>query len=88
MLLVDDLITTGGSAIEAIEAIRSEGGQVKDMVVLIDREQGGVENLKRIDVKVHAYSTVSEIARKLLETELINEEQYRGIIDQTKSELV
>lgn len=41
VLVVDDLITTGESVIEAAEVVRDQGGVVNELVVLLDREQGG-----------------------------------------------
>jgi orotate phosphoribosyltransferase len=47
VLLVDDLITTGLSLRKAARAIVAEGGVVVDAVVLLDRLEGGKENLER-----------------------------------------
>ena len=43
--IVDDVATTGGSTIKAIERARSEGLDVVAAVVLVDREEGGLENI-------------------------------------------
>lgn len=45
-LVVDDVITTGGSTIKAVEALRAEGIQVQKGICILDREEGGRENLK------------------------------------------
>jgi len=45
--IVDDTITTGGSVLRAIEAVESEGCQVIKVVVLLDRQQGGSNEIKR-----------------------------------------
>jgi orotate phosphoribosyltransferase len=51
--ILDDVITTGGSTITAIERAREVGLDVDRVIVLIDREEGGRENIekyiKRID---------------------------------------
>ena len=45
--IVDDVITTGGSVLRAIEAAEAEGCKVVKVVVVLDRHQGGADELKR-----------------------------------------
>jgi orotate phosphoribosyltransferase len=45
--IVDDVITTGGSVLRAIEAVEAEGCKVVKVVVLLDRHQGGSDEIKR-----------------------------------------
>jgi orotate phosphoribosyltransferase len=45
--IVDDVITTGSSLLEAIEAVEAESCRVVKVIVLLDRHQGGSEELKR-----------------------------------------
>ena len=45
--IVDDVITTGGSIFRAIEAVEEEGCRVGKVVVLLDRNQGGADELRR-----------------------------------------
>jgi orotate phosphoribosyltransferase len=47
VVILDDVATTGGSAIKAIERAQSEGLQVVKVVILVDRQEGGLENIKR-----------------------------------------
>ncbi|MFP3282551.1 MAG: orotate phosphoribosyltransferase [Nitrososphaeria archaeon] len=61
VVLIDDLATTGGSLLKAAEAVRMSGGRVEHAVVLIDREEGGFENLAKAGVKLHAVSRISEL---------------------------
>ncbi len=84
VLLVDDLITTGGSLAKAIEAIRAEGGIVKNAVVLLDREEGGKKKLADDNVTLHYLLRMSEAAEKLYEMDAIKENQYRLILKQVK----
>jgi orotate phosphoribosyltransferase len=84
VLLLDDLITTGRSLIKAVEAIRAEGGVVKEAVVLMDREEGGKENLAEKNVTLHYLLKVSEAAKKLYEMDVIKEDQYKLIMKQVK----
>ena len=66
-LLVDDLITQGHSKLEAIAPLRSAGLEVKDILVLVDREQGGVEELAAQGYKVHALVTLNQLLDALVD---------------------
>lgn len=44
--IIDDVATTGGSTIKAIERAREEGLQVVKAVILVDRQEGGLENIR------------------------------------------
>jgi orotate phosphoribosyltransferase len=46
IVVVDDVITTGGSTIQAIDAIEDAGGRVAFVLALVDREEGGRENIE------------------------------------------
>ncbi|MEI7590899.1 MAG: orotate phosphoribosyltransferase [Deltaproteobacteria bacterium] len=61
VLILDDVITTGGSTIIAIEKVREAGLIVADVIALIDREEGGKENIQALGVPVRAVLTRSEI---------------------------
>jgi len=45
--IIDDVATTGGSTIKAIERARSEGLDVVKAVILVDRQEGGLENIRK-----------------------------------------
>ena len=63
--LIDDLATTGGSKFEAIDKLRAAGLQVKDVVVLIDRQSGAREALQEAGFGFHAVVTISAVAGSL-----------------------
>jgi orotate phosphoribosyltransferase len=54
VLVTDDVATTGGSVIKAIEAARAAGAIVEDALVIVDRQEGGSENLAAIGVTLHS----------------------------------
>jgi orotate phosphoribosyltransferase len=54
VVVVEDVITTGGSALEAIEAITAEGGKVLGVLAVVDREEGGREAIERTGLGVEA----------------------------------
>lgn len=59
--IIEDVITTGGSALKAIEAVRAAGGQIRGVVALVDREEGGREALEGAGVDVISLARASEI---------------------------
>lgn len=79
VVILDGVSSTGRNLLEAAEAIRSEGGIVDDAVVLLDRQHGAEENLKKARVKLHAFTTIHRIAQRLLTMGAIEQEQYREI---------
>ena len=60
VVLIDDIITDGGSKFEAIEVLEEAGLVVKDLVILIDREQGGRELLASKGYALHTILTISQ----------------------------
>ncbi len=74
VVVLDDLITTGGSKIEAVDPLKEAGLAVRDMVVLIDREQGGARELEKRGYTLHAVLTVSELLDTLVSAGRIGED--------------
>ena len=60
VVVIDDIITDGASKLEAIEPLEAAGLVVRDLVILIDREQGGRERLAAKGYTLHAILTISE----------------------------
>jgi orotate phosphoribosyltransferase len=60
-VIIDDVITTGGSTITAIEIVREAGLVVDRVIALVDREEGGKENIKKYVDRVDAVLTRTEI---------------------------
>jgi orotate phosphoribosyltransferase len=59
--LVEDVVTSGGAAIEAVEALRSAGLRVATAVCVVDREEGGVDELARHAVRLRPLFRASEL---------------------------
>lgn len=55
VVVVDDVITTGGSTLQAIDAVEAEGGRVAFVLVLIDRDEGGRRNIEQ---RGHAVTSI------------------------------
>jgi len=59
--IIEDVITTGRSALQAIDAVRSAGGRVEGVLALVDREEGGREAIESSGVRVVSIVTAHEI---------------------------
>ena len=83
--LIDDLITTGGSLVKTIDTLRQKGVEVDNVIVLIDRLEGGANLLAEKGVKLNAITNIGELADLLHEMEIIDSEQHRHIKSQIKA---
>jgi orotate phosphoribosyltransferase len=59
--LVEDVVTSGGAAIEAVEALRAAGLRVSNAICVVDREEGGVDELARHAVRLRPLFRASEL---------------------------
>ncbi|XP_078472265.1 uridine 5'-monophosphate synthase isoform X1 [Lampetra planeri] len=72
-VVVEDVVTSGSSVLETADVLRQHGLQVRDALVLLDREQGGRETLAGAGITLHSVCTVSRLMQVLLD---------RGRVDQ------
>jgi orotate phosphoribosyltransferase len=59
--LVEDVVTSGGAAVDAIEALRDAGLTCRTAVCVVDREEGGVDALARVAVRLRPLFLASEL---------------------------
>jgi orotate phosphoribosyltransferase len=81
VLIIDDLITNGGSKLETFEVFLKAGLKVKDVIVLIDREQGGKEKLEQEGYHLHSAISIFDILGRMKHLKQIDEMQYNKIYD-------
>lgn len=86
VLIVDDVVTTGGNMQRAVMALREAEAEVRHAAVLVDREQGARERLETMGVQLLAFMTASELARELRSGGIISERDYQKIVDYIKGE--
>lgn len=86
VVLVDDLITSGKSLISAARAIREEGGIIKHAVTLLDRQQGGRENLSKEGIELHTVVSISQLLETLRNQGDIDEKKYQLAKEYIKKE--
>ncbi len=77
VVLIDDLVTSGKSLIKAAKAIRKDKGIVKHAFALLDREQGGRENLDKERIKLHTVVSINQLLDTFRNLGYIDESNYR-----------
>ncbi len=77
VLVLDDLITGGGSVVQTAEFLREAGLLVSDAVVLVDRQQGGRQRLKQHGVSLVPILSLEIILNYLMSTGSITEDWYQ-----------
>lgn len=61
VVVVEDVVTTGGSALRAIDAVAAEGGTVLAVLALLDREEGGRAAIEHAGYPVHTLYTIGDL---------------------------
>ncbi len=74
--IIDDVITNGASKVEALAPLSAAGLVVRDIVVLIDREQGGAEELAAHGLRLHSVLNITTLFEILKRRGRISAEQY------------
>lgn len=78
-VVIEDLVTKGGSALKAIKTLEAAGLHVSEVVVLIDREEGGRDALQQAGYKLQAALTLSQILETLQQHGRITPEQVQAV---------
>jgi uridine monophosphate synthetase len=84
-LVIDDLVTTGLSKIETAHKYQSEGIEIKDFFVIIDRSQNAVSELAEQGFKLHSIITLDEILSVLSQAGKITKDQVHKVREFTTS---
>ena len=79
-LVLDDLISTGGSKLEAMEPLQAAGLTVRDVAVLIDRGQGGARELSAKGLRLHALFTLNTLLDVLVGAGRITAETRAAVL--------
>lgn len=81
VVMIDDVVTTGGAKLEALEKLRGAGLVVEDLVVLVDRESGGGESLRDAGVWLHAVGKLTDLLPIWLEQGKLTAEQVGQVME-------
>jgi len=65
VVVIEDVITTGGSALKAVEAVRAAGGNVVGVLAVVDREEGGREAIEAQGLEVESLAKAAEIVARI-----------------------
>lgn len=61
VVIVDDVVTTGGSSMKAVDAVRAEGAEVVRVVAIVDREEGAAETFAKAGLPFTALITAGKL---------------------------
>lgn len=81
VLIIDDLITNGASKQECFDVFENCGMVVSDVIVLIDREQGGKQRIEKNGYTLFALISIFEILERMLSKQKVTQEKYKEIYD-------
>ncbi len=63
VVLIEDVVTSGGAAADAVRAVRQAGLECRTAICVIDREEGGVDTLARLGVRLHSLFFAAHIVQ-------------------------
>jgi len=63
VVIIEDVITTGGSSKKAIDAAEALGAKISRVLAIVDRQQGGTENLKKQGIRLESIFNIDELLR-------------------------
>jgi uridine monophosphate synthetase len=79
VLVIDDVITDGESKVEALRVLESHGLRVRDVAVLVDREQGGVAQMRQAGYALHAAVTLTQLLEHWRATKALDLATYERV---------
>jgi orotate phosphoribosyltransferase len=86
VVVVEDLISTGGSSLMAVEALRNEGANVKGMAAIFTYGFDiSKENFKKANIDVYTLSDYSTLLSKAIEKKYVSEKEMESLIEWSKS---
>lgn len=85
VLIIDDLMTTGGSLIETLTILKDAGLQVRDAIVLVDRGQGGVERLRRYGLHLVPVLNLTQMLNFYMSRGMIVEADFKRSLEYVRT---
>ena len=74
VVMIDDVVTTGGSVVNAIKSLKDANITIKDAYVIINRMEGADEALKELGVRLHSITNIMQITQSLHEQKFIDDD--------------
>lgn len=84
LLIIDDLITKGNSKLEAFKIAKDLGYKIIGLLLLFDRQEGGVKELQKMGYKIYAAMRLKPTLKYYLESKKITKKQYDDTMDYLK----
>ena len=84
LLMIEDVVTSGGSVINAIKSIKEEKMVITDVCAIVDRMEGATEALLAECINLHSLLTINDITQSLFEQKLITEDVLKQVRDRIK----
>lgn len=84
VVFFDDVVSEGLSKVEGVKPLKELGANVKHLLVVVDREQGGKGKLKELGFEVHSLAKISQIVVALHRNQKISEDQAKAVLDYIK----
>jgi uridine monophosphate synthetase len=78
-VLLEDVVTSGGSVVSAAETLRGAGLDVNNAVVLVDRQQGGRARLEAAGIRLHAVMGIDDLLVELKTAALIDQATFAAV---------
>lgn len=86
VVVVEDLISTGGSSLLAVEALRNEGANVKGMAAIFTYGfDVSKDNFKKANIDVYTLSDYSTLLTKAIEKQYVSEKEMESLMEWAKS---
>ena len=79
IIIIEDIATTGGSAIDVAEKLKTSDLQITDAVVFLDRQAGAEQNFKEKGITMHSVVTINDMLEILKEENAIEEDMYKKV---------
>lgn len=80
-IIIEDVVTSGSSIADTVKDLQNGGLNITDAFVVLDRQQGGKDNLEKKNIKMHVVVTLTEVLDILLSANKISEEVFNNVIN-------
>lgn len=80
-LIIEDVVTSGSSVLETVNDLRKEGLKAEKAIIILDREQGGKQNLSTNNVQMKSLFTMTELINILVKNSKITEQMGKDVKD-------
>ena len=81
LLMIEDVVTSGGSVINAVKSIKEEKMVITDAYAVVDRMEGATQALQAEGVKLHSLLTINKLVQILFEQKLITKDVLKQVQD-------